>query len=214
MLRITCSVSTNRSLALPRKLLSISWRFSSVVDEGARHHGLEVLVAVEQLDQAAPLLEHAVFDAAARGEAEDRVAPDAGERLFLGLAARHVSSSFASPSALIESRIRRSWSAGLISRSRILPATSVVSRAVSDVELLDRGLLGDLDLAPGALDRAVRLGLGLFLEAPLDRLGVAARLVDDRRGLGARRDQLVGVLLEPGLGGLAVGLGLGERRRG
>ena len=94
MLRITWSESTNRSLALPRKLFSISWRFSSFLTRGLASTAFEVLVAVEQLDQAAPLLEHGVLDAATRGEAEDRVAPDAGERLFLGLAARHLSSSF------------------------------------------------------------------------------------------------------------------------
>src|SRR5579863_1824558 len=55
----------------------------------------------------------------------------------------------------------------------------------------------DLDLALGALDHLVALVLGLFLDLALDRLGVAAPLVDDGGRLGPRPGQLLPVLAQP-----------------
>ena len=222
--RITCSASTRRSLALPRSSRSSAAGASLGVDQRAREEARRSSRRrrSSQRDQR-PAARRAASSASARlrGEVEHRIRrrPARPRPALLEVVVRHVPlSADVARAALAELGDRLGDQPlvvlGLESRCcRIRPA-SVGGRARGHrVELLDRGLLGDPDLALGALDASRSASsLRLLLDPALDGLGVAPRLVDDRGRLGAGGVQLVGVLLEPRLG-LARGraLRLGER---
>src|SRR6266852_8034240 len=75
------------------------------------------------------------------------------------------------------------------------------------VELLDRRRLGELDLAAGAFEDALRLTLGLVLDLSRERRRVAPSGLDDLGRLGAREGQARLVLAQARLGLVAVALG-------
>ena len=78
-------------------------------------------------------------------------------------------------------------------------------------DLLDRRLLGEVDLTPCTLDDPGRLRLGIRLDALPHLLAVPTPLVDDRGGFTPRLGELGLVTLESLLSRLAIRLGLGER---